>query len=475
MSRTKIKFGTDGWRAIIAEDFTFANVRVCAQGVATYLKSKGLAPRGLVIGYDTRFSSEHFAEAAAEVVTANGIKVYLCDKPTPTPVVSYTIVEKNAGGAVIITASHNPGIWNGFKYKPEYAGSASPEVVAELERLISDAARSRPKALTLAKAQDEGLLEHVDAAPAYLAHLAKLVDLKALRDSPMNVVIDSMYGAGAGYLKALLSGGRIGVREIHSERNPLFPGMAQPEPITQNLVALSATVKESGADVGVATDGDADRLGIIDEKGGFINQLQAFALLALYLLEVRGERGPLVKSITTTSMLYRLGEIYKVPVFETPVGFKYLGPVMMREDALVAGEESGGYAFRGHIPERDGILSALYFLDLMARLRKKPTQVVSHLYDTVGPHYYNRVDLTFPERQRESIRKRVAGAVPDSIEGTKVKSADTSDGFRFILEDGSWVLIRFSGTEPLLRIYAETTSPVRVDRLLAAARKIAGI
>jgi phosphomannomutase len=283
-----------------------------------------------------------------------------------------------------------------------------------------------------------------------------------------------MYGVGSGYFKTLLSGGSTNVIEINSERNPAFPGI-NPEPITVNLQKLLATVTEQKANVGIATDGDADRIGIIDEKGVFLTQLQVFALLCLYLLEVRGERGPLVKTITSTSMLDRLGELYKVPVYETPVGFKYVAPVMIAQNALIGGEESGGYGFRGHIPERDAIPAGLYFLDFMVKTGKTPSQLLSYLYSKVGEHYYDRIDLHFPEEKRQAIINRVREGEPKYIENIRVARVDTQDGFRFILADNSWLLIRFSGTEPILRIYAETNDTERLKRMLQFGRELAGV
>ena len=450
-------------------------MRACAQGVADYLKQAGLASRGLIIGYDTRFASEDFASAAAEVVAGNGIKVYLCPRATPTPLISFGVVKQKVGGAIIITASHNPATWNGLKYKNEQGSSASDEVTAQIEGFISQAlATGKIDRLPLAEALTQGLVEYLDLAPIYFDQLTKLVDLNKLRQARLKIVVDSMYGAGAGYLRMLLDGGAIEVVEINNERNPLFPGI-QPEPIAANLAKLSATVKEQGASVGLATDGDADRMGIVDEKGTFLTQLQVFALLCLYLLEVRGERGPVVKTITTTSMVYRLGEIFDVPVYETPVGFKYISPVMLAENALIGGEESGGYGFRGHVLERDGILASLYFLDLMIKTGKTPSELIDYLYSKVGPHYYERVDVTFPERERQAISNRIKHNQPETIDGIRVVEFDTTDGFRFILADGTWLLIRFSGTEPVLRIYAESNTPARVEKLLELGKGLAGV
>jgi len=471
-----IKFGTDGWRGIIADDFTFANVRACARSVALYQQSQGLAERGLIVGYDTRFASEDFAATVAEVVAAAGIKVYLCDRPAPTPVVTYAILEKRAGGAVVITASHNPAQWNGFKYRPEYAGSAPPGVTAALEAPLPEIlAAGEPDRLALAEAEARGLLERFDPRPAYMAHIADLVDLPRLRAAGLRALVDSMYGAGAGYLADILSGGRIEVRELHGERNPAFPGMHNPEPIAHNLGELSEAVRQDTAHVGLATDGDADRLGVLDENGRFLTQLQVFGLLTYYLLEVRGLRGPIVKSLTTTRMVQRLGDLYGVPVYETPVGFKFLGPKMMEVDALVAGEESGGYAVRGHMPERDGVLSGLLFLDFMVQTGKRPSALVEDLYAKVGPHHYDRVDIQLRTEQRDEVWQRVSKSQPERLAGLRVTGHDTDDGFRYHLEDGGWLLIRFSGTEPLMRIYTEVSEAGLVPRLLEAGRELAGV
>lgn len=472
----KIEFGTDGWRGIIAEDFTFPNVRICAQAVAEYLQAHGLAGQGLVVGYDTRFGSDRFAEAVAEVVAANGVPVALCDAPAPTPVVSYSIVDRRAGGAVIITASHNPAAWNGFKYKPEYAGSAAPEVVAELEeRIAAIQQRDAVQRMVLSDAIAAGLVERFDPSPAYLAQMERLVDLDRLRQAGITVVVDSMYGAGIGYFRRLLAGGRTRVIEIRGEVNPNFPGMHNPEPIARNLGPLIEQVRSDHADVGLATDGDADRIGIVDERGSFVNQLQTYALLLLYLLEVRGCRGPAIRSITSTAMADRLGKLYGIPIIETPVGFKYVGPAMMEHGAIMGGEESGGFGFSGHIPERDAILAGLYALDFMVSRGGPFSTVVEFLEQKVGKWFYDRADVSFAPDARQAILQRVATAEPAEIDGLRVVATSEIDGKKFVLEDGSWLLIRFSGTEPLLRIYTETTSAERVARIIAAGRAIAGV
>ncbi|MXY45003.1 MAG: phosphoglucomutase/phosphomannomutase family protein [Dehalococcoidia bacterium] len=470
-----IKFGTDGWRGVIAEDFTFGNVRLCAQGTADMLSANG-DDRSVVVGYDTRFGSERFAVAVVEVFAGNGLRVLLADRPTPTPAIGFNVVAKGAGSGVVITASHNPPEWNGYKFKPDYGGSASPEIVAELERYVGNAERlGQSKVTALAEGVKSGLVEYFNPEPLYLENLRRLVDLDRIRRAGLRIVVDSMHGSGGGYLAKLVSGGSTSAVELRGDRNPSFPGMAQPEPLPQNLAGLIAEMAESNADVGLATDGDADRLGVVDESGRFVTTLEAFALLCYYQLEVLGNRGPLVRSITMTSMIDKLGKAYGVPVFDTPVGFKYLGPVMMREDALTAGEESGGYAFRGNIPERDGILSGLMILDLMVGTGKTVSELLSVLRDRVGPHYYDRLDLHFDAAEREAIAQRVASARPLQFAGRRVEDIDTRDGYRFILPEGFWTLIRFSGTEPLLRIYAEGDSPNMVRSLLSEARSLTGV
>ena len=471
-----IKFGTDGWRGIIAEDFTFDNVRLCAQGTADLMKQRGWSSRGLVIGYDTRFASAEFAAAVAEVTAANGIRTQLCDRAAPTPVVSYSVVARGAGGGVVITASHNPAEWNGFKFKPDYGGSAAPEVVEELEKHIARAVASgKTERIAFSDARERGLIELFDPRPAYLDHLADLVDLSGIRRAGLKVAADPMFGAGSGYFPKLLSGGPTTVTEIHAERNPAFPGISQPEPLAHNLDGLMSAVRQNAANVGLATDGDADRLGIVSERGTYITTLQCFALICLHQLEVLKRRGALVRSITMTNMVDRLGEIYGVPVFDTQVGFKHLGPVMMREDALAAGEESGGYAIRGNIPERDGILSGLLILDMMVKTKKTVSELIEMLTDKVGPHHYDRLDLGFEDGQREEIRERLAKASPSALAGIRIEKKDTRDGVRFVLDGGYWALARFSGTEPLLRIYAEAESQDRVRVLLDEMRDLASV
>ena len=492
---TKIRFGTDGWRAIIAEEFTFENVARCAQGLSDYLKSRGTSDRGLVVGYDTRFLSRNFAETVAGVCAGNGIQVFMCEKAAPTPVVSFNVLHRGAAGAAIITASHNPGIWNGFKFKPEYAGSATQEITDDLEKAIESA--GQPQMINLDAARTEGLLVDINPDPPYFQRIEELIDLAAIRQAGLSVLVDAMFGAGGGYIPAMVADGATSVdamssadggyipamvadgttsiEEMHGYPNPAFPGMEQPEPIGHNLTGLTNRMAANeGLSVGLALDGDADRLGVVDETGRFITTLEVFSLLALYLLESKGLKGPLVKGVTSSMMLNKLGRKFGVDVHEMKVGFKHIGPKMTEVDALMAGEESGGFAFRGHIPERDGILSGLYLLEYMAQSGKSPSALIDHLFKQVGPHFFNRRDVAFDPRQRERIGLLLRSGDLTELAGMAVRGTDEIDGRRLFFDD-AWLAARFSGTEPLLRIYAEADNPDKVRLLIDAAAAYLGV
>ncbi len=469
----KIIFGTDGWRGSIAEDYTFANVRRCTQGFADYLINHGKKGQWIVIGHDKRFLSENFARAAAEVLTGNGINVYLTNGATPTPVIAYAVVDKKAAGAVNITASHNPPADNGYKVRNEFGGAIDPAGLKEIESLIPETEES-VRRLPFNEAEDKGMVQIFDASINYIEHLKDLIDLEPIKNAGFKVIVDAMWGNGAGWFSRLLTGGKTQVIEIHNERNPIFPEMARPEPIQPNINVGLRTVVEKGGDILLITDGDADRAGVGDEKGVFINQLQVFGLLAYYFLEIRKERGPIVKTLSTTSMLNKLGKLYDVPVYETGVGFKYVAPKMLETDAMIGGEESGGYAFKGNVPERDGILAGLYILDFMVKLNKKPSELLALLFEKVGPHYYDRIDTPF-SGDRKSREQMILNANPATIGGLKVEGLNTLDGYKFLLEDGGWMLIRFSGTEPIMRVYCETTHKDNVKNILRDGQKIAGL
>ena len=474
MPTQAIRFGTDGWRGRIADSYTFGAVRRCAHGFARFLLEAGLHGRPVVVGYDQRFASEHFAAAAAEVLAGNGFGVLLTAAATPTPSIAFAVRHHRAAGAVNITASHNPSSDNGFKVRDATGGAVAPPGLLRIEALIPNDEESLPR-LGLEEGKASGRIEIFDAAPAYQQQLESLVDLEPLRRAGLLVYADAMWGNGAGWFPRLLGGGTTRVVEIHNQRNPIFPEMARPEPIPPNIDVGLRAARQAGAQVLLVTDGDADRIGLGDENGVFVDQLRVFALLAFYLLEVRGQRGPIVKTLSTTSMLDKLGRLYDVPVYETGVGFKYVAPKMVEVDALIGGEESGGYAFRGHVPERDGILAGLYLVDMMVRLGLSPSRLVDTLFAKVGPHYYDRVDTSLPPEQREASEARLLNEHPSSVGGLRVTGRQTTDGYKYTLEDGGWLLIRFSGTEPLVRVYCETTSHDRVQPILHDGLALAGL
>ena len=467
-----IRFGTDGWRALIARDYTFENVRICAAAVAAYLKDEGLSERGAVVGYDPRFGSPEFAAEAAAVIAASGIPTYLSEHVSPTPVVSYNILHRQAGGGVIITASHNSGLWNGFKYKPDYAGSAPPEIISQIERHI-DALQAVGG--VSAPGRDVPQAQVVDMKGPYLANLANAIDLHAIGSAGLRIGVDAMHGAGGGYFSDALAGTGANVQEMRAERNPAFPGMRQPEPIEPNLGPSIEAARAGRFDVVLANDGDADRLGVLDENGVFIDTLSTFSLLCLHQMDGKGLRGPVVRSLTQSVMVDKLAALYDLPVHVTPVGFKFVGPTMIMEDAVAAGEESGGYAFQGNIPERDGIFSGLLFVELMVRTGKRASELVKLLHETVGEHAYDRLDVDLAPGDPKPDPNVLAANPPGSIAGLRVTGTDTVDGVRYVLEDGFWGLIRPSGTEPLLRIYAEGDSPQRVAEMLQDLRGLAGV
>jgi alpha-D-glucose phosphate-specific phosphoglucomutase len=474
MPEPRIIFGTDGWRGRIADDYTYASVRRCTQGFARYLLETEGDARPVIVGHDKRFASEHFASAAAEVLAGNGLHVLLTQGATPTPAISYSVRHHQAAGAVNITASHNPPTDNGFKVRNRFGGAIDPAGLKRIEAGIP-ADEEGAARLPLEQALARGLVERFDPAPAYAEQLGRMVDLEPLRRAGLHVVADVMWGNGAGWFPRLLGGGRLRIEEIHADRNPSFPEMSRPEPIPPNVNVGLQTVLARKADVLLITDGDADRVGAGDERGVFIDQLRVFALLAYYLLEYLGLRGPIVKTLSTTSMLDKLGAAYGVPVHETGVGFKYVAPKMLEVDALIGGEESGGYAFRGHVPERDGILGGLYLLDMMVRTGRRPSELVQELFAKVGAHYYDRIDSPLPPEERAAREQRVQEAEPKTIGGLRVTGKNTLDGYKLLLEDGGWVLIRFSGTEPIVRVYCETTRQENVQPILQDGLRILGL
>jgi phosphomannomutase len=477
-----IVFGTDGWRARIADEFTFDAVRRCADGVASYVMARGQMAKGVVIAYDRRFASEHFAAAAAEVLLAHDIPVAFADHAVPTQMSSFEVIQRGAAAGIVITASHNPWVDNGFKVKAPTGAAAGAEILGVIEQRLAingtEAIARRP----FAEAEAAGLVERFDPYQGYERFVRRTVDLDALRAADLSVLVDPMWGAGSGWLSRLLGGGRIRVTEIHQERNPFFGGV-NPEPIRPNIDEALGLMAGGGHDLGLLLDGDADRAGAIDERGTFIHQLQVTGLLMYYLAEHRGWRDPVVVSVNNTSMAARLGEHYGIATHETPVGFKFIGPRMIETGAMMGAEESGGFGFGMHLPERDGVYADLLLLDLFLRERAAGrwpvSEAIARFHELAGPSWYRRVDVHI-ERPRYADTKRrllvdLRDQPPTELGGLAVIRTlplETADGFKFWMDDGSWLLIRASGTEPLVRVYTEATSEASRESLLVAGERL---
>jgi phosphomannomutase len=457
----KIKFGTDGWRGVIAEDFTFANVQRVTEAIAQYVREEGDPAKGLVVGYDTRFLSAEFAQRASDVVAAGGIPVLLADRATPTPAVSYAVVARQTAGAIMITASHNPYRWNGVKFKAPYGGSAAPSIIRRIEIHLRRLDRSR----THPRKRQPAAIQTVDLVGPYLERLKSLVHLDRIRSSGWRFVIDPMYGAARGCLARLLDEAGIPYREIHGEHNPFFPGM-NPEPIEPHVEQLRQAVLEGGYDAGFATDGDADRLGAVDRTGAFIDSHKIFSILLKHLAEDLGLRGEVVKTFSTTEMVTKLARKYGFPLHVTPIGFKYICELMLTRDVLIGGEESGGIGIKGHLPERDGVLNSLLLAEVMADRARTLGELVQELTQEFGPHYYGRVDLEIDKNVAQRIVRLVGQNKIKRIAGLKVTSVDDLDGAKMRFRNPAWLLVRASGTENVLRLYAEAPSAEQVKALL---------
>lgn len=468
----QIQFGTDGWRGVIADTFTFENLSVVAQATMDYLHREGLSGKGIVIGYDRRFLSAEFAQRVAEIAAGNGIRVSLSDGYSPTPAVSWGVFERGAGAGIMITASHNPPRYNGFKVKESFGGSARPSTTKALEKVVAEnLAASRPILSTpFSEAVAANLVAIDDLRTPYLAQLSRYVDLEAIRSAGIAAVVDPMFGAGCGYLTELVPG----ILEIHGTENPSFGGHP-PEPIAEHLGKLSELVAGGDFRVGLALDGDADRIGAVDETGEFFSSHRIFTVLLRHLYERKGVRGGVVKTVSTTRMIDLLAAKFDLPLFETPIGFKHICELMLDHDILMGGEESGGLGVKGHIPERDGILMALLLLEAMAFSGKGLRELLEETMDEVGHFFYSRIDLQIGMKAKEELVARLSAGGMTRIAGRDVASENFKDGFKFIFGDGSWLLIRPSGTEPVLRLYSEAGDQATVDTLLAAARDIAGI
>lgn len=470
-----VRFGTDGWRAVISEDFTFANLRLVAQAIADYVLEQQTPEPSAVVGFDTRFLSDRYAAEVARVLAANGVQTWLARADAPTPAVSFAVVEKRATAGVMITASHNPPRYNGVKLKNRFGGSASPAEAQRVERLLELNLQQAhgPNLMDLEQAMRQERIIKFDPAWAYYAHLSKLVDLDIISNGELRVVADGMYGSGRGILGEILARGRTQVHNIRHEMNPGFGGI-HPEPIARYLGLLMSTIQTGHWDVGLATDGDADRIGAVDARGNFVDPQRIFALVLRYLLEQRGWRGTVVRTVSTTRLVDHIAAAYALPLKETPVGFNHIADLMMTQDVVMGGEESGGMSIRGHIPEGDGILLGLLILEVMAAARAPLQEIVQDVLTRFGPAEYQRTDLPLKRPVAKAAMTRwLQQAAPDAIEGVALERVETTDGVKYYLTDGSWLLIRPSGTEPVLRVYAEAPSQERVKALLRFGEQMA--
>lgn len=459
---SEIKFGTDGWRAVIADGYTYANLKTVARATAAWVQKQTEGDGSVVLAYDTRFQGDAFARYVARVFASAGVRVRLSTGFATTPAVSWMTAEGGHTAGIVITASHNPPEYNGFKVKAHVGGPASPEQIAEIEAEMS-ATKGRFTVREFDDLAAEGLIEPLDLQAAYIGLLRERIDVEAIKEAGVKVAYDAMYGAGQGVVTALL--GKPRVVELHHELNPGMHGQA-PEPIERNLEGLLKTVVDKNCAVGLATDGDADRIGLVDEEGQFVDSHKILALLVKYLHTEKGLSGDIVKTFSTTDMLARMGEAYGLTVRTTPIGFKYVGPMIVEGDVLVGGEESGGMAVKGHIPERDGLYIGLTVVEMMVKRERSLSGLVRELMEEFGPHYQSRQDLhTTEERKQEVLRTLSEEGLP-TVGGKKVREAEDLDGFKFRV-DGGWLMFRPSGTEPVLRIYSEAESPERADALVA--------
>lgn len=468
-----IKFGTDGWRAIMAEEFTFPNVRMVACAIAKYVKDSQKASKGVVIGYDTRFLSDKFAETCARVLLGADVKVLLMERDSPTPVTAFTVVKRNAAGAIMITASHNPPYYNGIKFIPEYGGPAGPQITAQIE---SNLQTIMPNEKILEKPIEKGIaekmLEKVEPSEDYFKRINELIDFETIRKSKISVAFDPIYGTGRNYVDALLSRNNISVRVIHNMRDPLFGG-GMPEPSIEYLSQLVSIVKDNKLALGLATDGDADRFGVVDSLGVYLTPNQLISIIFVHLVKRRKFQGAVVRTVATTHLIDKIAEKFGIQVYETPVGFKYICEKMLAENIIIGGEESGGLSILGHIPEKDGILANLLACEVAA-IENKPLSIVyKNLLDEFGEVYTDRINIHLKsDEQKNSIMHKLKVDPPSFIMNVKVTSINDVDGYKFLLKDGSWVLVRASGTEPVLRIYLEASSKDMLRKLQKFAEDI---
>ena len=466
----KIRFGTDGWRGVIADDFTFDNVKIVAQAIADYLKQEtaDAGRQGVVVGYDNRFLAERYGLLIAEILSGNGIKIILSDKSVPAPCVSFAIVQRKANGGVMVTASHNPPQFCGIKFKAPYGGSATEEITRKIEKNLY--------CNEISGSTNPELIIKEDLIPSYLAKLKSFIDFDLVKDASLKVVADPMHGVGNSCIEEILKETNCNVFTLHANRDPLFGGV-NPEPIGEYLGELMKKVVEMSADVGLATDGDADRIGVVDDEGTYLTPHLVFPLLLLYLIREKGWKGKVVQTISLGYLSERIAKKNNLEFQEVPIGFKNVADLMLKENVFIGGEESGGYGYRGYIPERDGLLSSLFFVEMLARTKKRLSTLLREMQTEFGKSFYNRVDFELVGTRWETIDKKefvqeLYKRAPKSLLDIPVKEIKTYDGIEFILQDDSWLLLRPSGTEPVLRVYVETDDPGKTEKLLAIGKEI---
>src|SRR5215475_2113262 len=457
---TKIKFGTSGWRAIIADEFTFANVRLATEAIGRYVKRRNGSPT-LLVGYDTRFASEDFGREVARVLSSQNIDARLCSQAVPTPAVAFTIVRCKLDGAVNITASHNPGEYNGLKFSTADGAPALPEVTSEIENEIVQLQQSNWE---FTAKPNENLTEKVDIGPAYLRDLTTKVDFKKIRDANLSIAYDALHGSGAGYLDAILQQEHVPAMVLHTNRDVYFGGH-HPEPADEQLGELKIVMKKNWLKLGLATDGDADRFGVLDEGGEFIYPNELIAMLVDYLVESRGWKGGVARSVATTHLIDRVAKLYGLELLETPVGFKFTGEYIKEGRIILGGEESAGLSIRGHVPEKDGILACLLITEMVASRNKSLKNQLNDLFLRVGGVYNRRLNVKLDPAISARVKQKIASDVRE-FHGRRVVEENRLDGLKLLFGDGSWVLMRPSGTEPVVRYYAESTSPADLDKIL---------
>ena len=465
---SKIKFGTDGWRAVIDKEFTHENVKIAAQAIADYVKKNIKKDQPIVVGYDTRRKSKEFGENVVEVLTGNGIKTILGDRPAPTPSVTYAIKQRKLGGGVMITASHNPAAYNGIKYKAFYGGSADPSITKQIEGALY---KNKVKEKSFKEAKSAGMVSVENIIPEHLKFVSSYVDMDILKDKKFNILADAMYGTGKDYLAQLLKGTGCKVKTIHNEHDTTFGGMS-PEPNPKNLAELARLTREGGYDIGLATDGDADRTGCVSSDGLILTGHKLMTLLLLHFIEDKKMTGSVIQTICGTVMIEKICKKYKLKLHETPVGFKYICDIMRKEDVLIGGEETGGIGFKNSMPERDGLLTCLLLLEMLAYRNKSLVEILVEAEKEYGRFYYQRKDMKYPDDKKKVLMKYLMENPPKDIMGKRIVDTKTFDGIKFLCEDESWLLLRLSGTEPIVRVYSEAQSDEEALKMIDFGREL---